>query len=53
MESFRNQPNLPIDVLQKEVKTKLNVDACPSSLYRVRKKTQQKIYGKLDEQYHQ
>jgi hypothetical protein len=52
MESFRNQPNLPIDVLMKEVKAKWNVDAHPSSLYRARKKAQQKIYGKLDEQYH-
>jgi hypothetical protein len=29
MESFRNQPNLPIDVLMKEVKAKWNVDAQP------------------------
>jgi hypothetical protein len=35
-----------------EVKAKWNVDAHPSSLYRARKKAQQKFYGKLDEQYH-
>jgi hypothetical protein len=52
MESFRNQPDLPIKVLKKEVKSKWNVDVHMSSLYRARKLAQQKIYGKLDEQYH-
>ena len=40
-------------VLQKEVKAKWNVDAYVSSLYKVRKKAQQKIYEKLDKLYHQ
>jgi hypothetical protein len=52
MESFRIQPDLPIKVLKKEVKAKWNVDAHVSSFYRARKKAQQKIYGKLDEQYY-
>ena len=52
MDSFREQPNKPIDVLQKKVKTKWNVNAHVSSLYRVRKRAREIIYGKLDEQYH-
>lgn len=52
IDSFRNQPNMPIDVLQKEVKSRWNVDVHVSSLYRAKKKAQNKIYGKLDEQYH-
>jgi hypothetical protein len=38
MESFRELPNMPIDVLQKKVKAKYNVDVHMSSPYRVRKK---------------
>jgi hypothetical protein len=41
MDSFREQPNMPIDVLRKKVKNKWNVDVHVSSLYRVRKKKKQ------------
>jgi hypothetical protein len=44
---------MPIDVLQKKVKAKYNVDVHVSSLYRARKKARETIYGKEDEQYHQ
>ncbi|XP_059434845.1 uncharacterized protein LOC132167826 [Corylus avellana] len=52
MDSFREQPNMPIDVLQKKVKSKYNVDVHVSSLYRARKKARESIYEKFDEQYH-
>jgi hypothetical protein len=52
MDSFMEQPNMPIDVLRKKVKNKWNVDVHVSSLYRARKKARESIYGKLDEQYH-
>ena len=41
-----------IDVLQKEVKVKWNVDIHTSFLYKARRKRQQKIYSKLNEEYH-
>ena len=44
---------MPIDVLQKKVKAKYNVDVYVSSLYRSRKTVRETIYGKEDEQYHQ
>jgi hypothetical protein len=43
---------MPIDVLQKKVKAKYNVDAHVSFLYRARKKAREMIYGKEDEQYY-
>jgi hypothetical protein len=52
MDSYRNQQNMPINVLQKEVKMKWNVDVHTSFLYRARRKRQQKIYSKLDDKYH-
>jgi hypothetical protein len=52
MDCFRNQLNMPIEVLKKKVKTKWNVDVHRSSLYRARKKAQEVIYGKLGEQYY-
>jgi len=52
MDSFRDQPNMPIDVLKKKVKKKWNVDVHDSSLYRARKKAQESIFGKLGEQYY-
>jgi hypothetical protein len=52
IESFREQPNMPIDVLHKKVKAKYNVDVHVSSLYRARKKARETIYSKEDEQYH-
>jgi len=52
MDCFRDQPNMPIDVLKKKVKKKWNVEIHDNSLYRARKKAQQTIYGKLGEQYY-
>lgn len=52
MDSFRDQPNMPIDVLKKKVKKKWNVDVHDSSLYMARKKAQESIFGKLGEQYY-
>jgi hypothetical protein len=52
MDYFRDQSNMPIDVLKKKVKKKWNVEIHDSSLYRARKKAQQTIYGKLGEQYY-
>jgi hypothetical protein len=53
MDSFREQPNMPIDVLEKKLKAKYNVDVHMSSLYRARKKAIETIYCKEDELYHQ
>jgi hypothetical protein len=52
MDYFRDQPNMPINVLNKKVKKKWNVKIHDSSLYRARKKAQQTIYEKLGEQYY-
>jgi hypothetical protein len=52
MDSFREKPNMPIDVLRKKVKNKWNVDVLVSSLYRAREKARESIYEKLDKQYH-
>jgi hypothetical protein len=52
MESFREQPNMTTEVLQKKVKSKYNVDVHVSSLYRARNKAREMIYGKEDKQYH-
>jgi ribosomal protein L20 len=38
MYCFRNQSNMPTEVLKKKAKTKWNVDVHHSSLYRDRKK---------------
>jgi hypothetical protein len=43
---------MQIDVLQKKVKAKYNVNVHVSSPYRARKKARKMIYGKEDEQYH-
>jgi small nuclear ribonucleoprotein (snRNP)-like protein len=40
MDCFKDQPNMPIDVLKKKVKKKWNVELHDSSLYRARKKAQ-------------
>jgi hypothetical protein len=52
IESFREQPNMPIEILHKKVNSKYNVDVHVSSLYRARKKARETIYGKEDEQYY-
>jgi hypothetical protein len=52
MDEFREQPNIPIEVLKQKVKSKWNVDVHKSSLYRSRKLARERIYGKLSEQYH-
>jgi len=52
LDSFRDQPNMPVEVLKKKVKKKWNVEIHDSTLYRVRKRAQEMIYEKLGEQYH-
>jgi hypothetical protein len=52
MDCFKDQTNMPIDVLKKNVKKKWNVEIHHSSLYRARKKAQQTIYRKLGDQYY-
>jgi hypothetical protein len=52
MDSFRDQSNMFIDVLNKKVKKKWNVDIHHSSLYRARNKAQDVLYRKLSEQYY-
>ncbi|XP_059431694.1 uncharacterized protein LOC132165226 [Corylus avellana] len=51
IEKFRIQPNIPLNVIQHEVKEKWKVDVSPSMMYRARAKACQKIYGKLEDQY--
>jgi hypothetical protein len=52
MDDFRDQSNMPIDVLKKKVKKKWSVEIHPSSLYKARKRAQEAIYGKLGEKYY-
>jgi hypothetical protein len=52
MDCFKTQPNMLIEVLKKKVKTKWNADVHRSSLHRARKKAQEVIYRKFDEQYY-
>jgi hypothetical protein len=49
---FRDQLNMPIEVLKKKVKKMWNVNIHKTSLYTARKKAQDIIYGKLGEQYY-
>jgi hypothetical protein len=51
LEKFRVQPNMPLDVIQHEVKDKWHVDVNPSMMYRARRKAKVKLYGKLENQY--
>ena len=51
LDKFRVQPNMPLDVIQYEVKDKWHVDVNPSMMYRARRKAKVKFYGKLDNQY--
>jgi hypothetical protein len=44
MDSFSEQPNMPIDVLHKKVRDKWNVDVYVSSLYKARKKKSKRIH---------
>jgi hypothetical protein len=50
-DKFRIQPNMPLDVIQNEVKDKWRVDVNPSMMYRARRKAKQKLYGKVKDQY--
>ncbi|XP_059446531.1 uncharacterized protein LOC132178091 [Corylus avellana] len=51
IEKFRVQLNMPLDVIQHEVKEKWGVDVNPSMMYRSRRKAKQKLYGNLEDQY--
>jgi hypothetical protein len=42
---------MPLDVIQHEVKEKWRVDVNPSMMYRARRKTKQKLYGKVEDHY--
>jgi hypothetical protein len=50
-DKFKVQPDMPLRVIQDEVKRKWNVKVSRSQMYRGRKKTEKKIYGGLGEQY--
>lgn len=51
IDKFRIQPNMPLTVLQHEVKEKWRVDVTESMMYRARRKAGKKVYGKLEAQY--
>jgi hypothetical protein len=51
IDKFRVQPNMPLDVIQNEVKDKWRVDVNPSMVYRARRKAKLKLYKKLKDQY--
>jgi hypothetical protein len=51
IDKFKVQPNMPLDVIQNEVKEKWKVDVTPSCMYRVRRKARKKIHGKFEGQY--
>jgi hypothetical protein len=51
IDKFRVQPNMPLDVIQHEVKNKWRVDVNPSMMYRGRRKAKQKLYEKVEDQY--
>jgi hypothetical protein len=46
IDKFRIQPNMPLDMIQHEVKYKWKVDVNPSMMYRAIKKANKKINGK-------
>jgi hypothetical protein len=50
-DKFKVQPDMPLRVIQDEVKRKWNVEVSRSQMYRGRKKAEKKIYGCLGEQY--
>jgi len=49
-DKFKVQPDMPLRVIQDEVKRKWNVEVNRSQMYRGRKKAEKKIYGGLGEQ---
>ncbi|XP_059454848.1 uncharacterized protein LOC132185016 [Corylus avellana] len=51
IDKFRVQPNMPLEVIQNEVKDKWRVDVNPTMMYRARRKAKQKLYGNLEDQY--
>jgi hypothetical protein len=50
-DKFKVQPDMPLRVIQDEVKRKWNVEVSRSQMYRSRKKAEQKIYSGPGEQY--
>jgi hypothetical protein len=49
-DKFKVQPDMPLRVIQDEVKRKWNVEVSRSQMYRGRKKAEKKIYSGLGEQ---
>jgi hypothetical protein len=50
-DKFKIQPDIPLQVIQDEVKRKWNVEVSWSQMYRGRKKARKRLYGFLGEQY--
>lgn len=50
-DKFKIQPNMPLQVIQDEVKRKWNVEVSRSQMYKGRKKAGKRLYGCLGEQY--
>jgi hypothetical protein len=51
IDKFKVQPNMPLEVIQNEVKDIWRVDIIPTLMYRTMRKAKQKLYGKLEDQY--
>jgi hypothetical protein len=50
-DKFKIQPDMPLPVIQDEVKRKWIVEVSRSQMYRGRRKAGKSIYGNLGEQY--
>lgn len=50
-DKFKIQPNMPLEVIQDEVKRKWNVEVTKSQMYRGRRRAGKQIFGNLGEQY--
>jgi hypothetical protein len=50
-DKFKIQPNMPLEVIQDEVKRRRNVEVTRSQMYRGRRRAGKQIFGSLGEQY--
>ncbi|XP_062147750.1 uncharacterized protein LOC133856711 [Alnus glutinosa] len=50
-DKFKIQPDMPLEVIQDEVKRKWNVEVTRSQIYRGRRRAGKQIFGNLGEQY--
>jgi hypothetical protein len=50
-DKFKIQPDMPLEVIQDEVKRRWNVEVTRSQMYRVRRRAGKQIFGNLGEQY--